>query len=376
MVKRLGLFVIGFSLIVVIIQVAIPSADGRFEQADATPEKRPFLIVAGLDSLTNGALTHKTKSRYLDTLIPQMHKTYGDGGPGYVPFDSIYFKQDHHQLKMSRRLKEINDLEPGQYPSQYSFDLKGLYTNKGRSDWLRFDLKKDWTYGRVFYLQQPDGGSFKIGYRHQKFIQVDTGGSLSLKTIELPKHVQDRQVVIRHISGKVTLFGGIFLKNGGVAVSRIGQGGDLLRWHAQLNNAFMKQWLQQLKPDLLIFNGGTNDRYRSSVGEFRRHLRHYLKPFEASKCQILINAPNAVKYKQKRLLNFIHSMKAYAKQHNDAFISNQKVLGNTFQEAQQAGYMGDWVHPNHRGTKKIGNQLFFYIREHVLPSYKKEHAGF
>ncbi|MBM7644107.1 lysophospholipase L1-like esterase [Scopulibacillus daqui] len=368
--KKIGLPLV-FVFVVVIITGFIQSAYySPVESSDNVSthyntEQKPMLILAGIDSLTNGPIYHKEKSRYLDDFIPRMHKYFGDGGPGYVPFDSIYFKQEHGEFHFSNGMKQINDLPPGQYPSQYSLDLKGMYTTGGWLNWMtvKFPKKWHWTYGKIFYLKQPHGGHFNVGYKQSdKALSVNTNSpKLGLGVIHLPKNIYNGQLEFSHINGKVAIFGGEFLNKKGVAVSRIGQGGDRLAWHALIDNRMMDEWLKQLDPELLMLNAGMNDRRFLSADRYRKDLTNYLDPYIKEKTEILLIGPNAILGDNTRLDQYRKVLRQYADQHHTGYISNQSALGYSYLEAQSKNLMGDRIHPNALGSKIISKHLFNYL---------------
>ncbi|WP_132748247.1 SGNH/GDSL hydrolase family protein [Scopulibacillus darangshiensis] len=359
-----ALFVAVICILVIITQSFVFEPVQSSNNGENTPIKRPKLVLAGIDSLTNGPIYQKTKSRYLDDFIPRMHDVFGDGGPGYVPFDSIYFKQEHGTFRFSYGVHEINDLVPGKYPSQYSLDLKGIYTKGGYLRWMRVDMPRsmDWKYGEIFYLQQPNGGSFRVGYTQSgQREEVHTKGSLKLGVVTLPKNKYDGRLTFSHINGKVVIFGGLFLNDHGVAVSRIGQGGDRLDWHARIHNNMMAQWLKELNPSLFIFNGGMNDRSTLSAKGYKYDLNNYLQPFIKENCRLLLVAPNAILGNNRILKEYENVLVNYAKNHGTGFISNKEALGENYLKAESKGYMGDRIHPNDLGSKVISQHLFNYL---------------
>ncbi|MFC7392011.1 SGNH/GDSL hydrolase family protein [Scopulibacillus cellulosilyticus] len=367
--KKIGLPLV-FVFVVVIIIGFIQSAfyspvESSSEDVSANSEQRPMLILAGIDSLTNGPIYHKEKSRYLDDFIPRMHKYFGNGGPGYVPFDSIYFKQEHGSFHFSYGMKEINDLTPGQYPSQYSLDLKGMYTTNGWLNWMTVKFPKgwNWTYGKIFYLKQPHGGSFNVGYRQSdKALTVKTNSQhISLGVINLPKNIYNGQLEFSHINGKVTIFGGEFLNNKGVALSRIGQGGDHLAWHALIDNHMMDEWLKELNPQLLMLNAGMNDRRFLTASQYQKDLTNYLEPFNREKTDILLIAPNAILGDNTRLKQYRQVLRQYADKDNTGYISNEDAIGHSYLEAKSKNLMGDRIHPDALGSKIISQHLFNYL---------------
>jgi len=350
-----------------VIVVAIGVFIGVFsELVNGSEEKKepmPVHILAGIDSLTNGRLNGTTKSRYLDDFIPAVQKKYGDGGPGYVPFDTRYFNQEGGRLIYTPNLREINNIPHTMYPATYSFDFKGLYTNFGRSDSIKVRFNHSWTYGKLFYLKQLGGGTFKVGYSNDRTLRVSTGGRPGLGVVELPIHDKDQPLFIKNIHGRVALFGGYFYNPTGVVVSRVGQGGDRLEWFAGLNQNQQREWIRVLKPDLFIFNGGMNDRHHLSAEQYETALEKYLSPFRKAHCSIIVSIPNAIHGDQRRLNQYADQLRLYSNKYHTGLFSYKDVLGGSFEEANKKGYMGDYIHPSAKGAKQISEHLLNYIYE-------------
>ncbi len=358
--------VLMLSIVAVLIgSVLTQNTGSSYKRAQVKLANRPVLVLAGIDSLTNGPIHLQTKSRYLDDFIPRMHQAFGNGGPGYVPFDSIYFKQEKGSFHFSYGVHEINDLVPGQYPSQYSMDLKGIYTNGGFLRWLRVRMPSSWQwkYGKIFYLKQPGGGSFRMGYGggHPGTVINTASATRQLGVAILPEHNPGESLEFSHINGKVIIFGGLFLNDHGVAVSRIGQGGDRLSWHARIKNNMMNQWLAQLRPSLLIFNGGMNDRGIMTPQGYQSAIKNYLQPFKNAGSQMLLVAPNAILGDNQILEAYQTKLQHYANRNKTGFIDNKNVLGKNYLGAESSGYMGDHIHPNDKGSELISKHIFNYL---------------
>lgn len=333
--------------------------------AEDKKEPQPVHILAGIDSLTNGRLYSETPNRYLNDFIPALKKSYGDGGPGYIPFDTRFFNQEGGKLIFSTHLKEINNVPHDVSPAIYSFDFKGLYTNNGHSDQITIHLQNSWETVKVFYLKQPGGGTFRIGYLNGKKVKIDTNGYTGFGVVVLPHHKKGQSLVIRNIQGKVVLFGGYFYNPTGIVVSRVGQGGDQLAWYGGIDQKLLNEWVQALQPDLFIFNGGMNDRNHLTADQYEQALIRYLTPFREADCAMILTIPNAIHGNNTRLNEFTGKLRTYALNHHTGLVSNKEVLGETFQEAQNRGLMSDAIHPNAKGSELISRHFLTYIERHA-----------
>lgn len=325
------------------------------------------LILAGIDSLTNGA----GGTKYLDYFAPRMRGEMGDGGPGYVPLDYGYSVEEGYSFGASGGFVALSLLPKDDPDVLRSFDLKGYRTVGATNGAMDYDIKRKYKKCTLFYLKKPGGGSFKVGYLSDYAsvnFTIDTNSvSYSLGVFDMPDNTDSRQgkIAIRQAVGDVCLFGLLCLNDTGVAISRIGKGGDRLKWHSDLDATFRTAWIEALKPKMYLFNGGANDSNFATADEFSNYLNNYLGGFITYGTQIVLIRPNSIsgntmidQYEQK-LLNF-------RKQNKTDMVFNNRLLGEKYETANADGYMLDGVHPSDLGNRKIANNLLSYLSLPVI----------
>jgi lysophospholipase L1-like esterase len=115
---------------------------------------------------------------------------------------------------------------------------------------------------QVFYLEQPDGGEFRVSAGEQTIGDVHTDGPEKKAAFaSFPLPAGTRQIQLEVTSGRARLFGFSFEKPGpGVIYSSLGLNG------AQVQTALryfgVQQWTDSLRhenPDLVVLNYGTNE---------------------------------------------------------------------------------------------------------------------
>jgi hypothetical protein len=320
------------------------------------------LILVGLDSLSNGA----GNSKWLDYFAPRLRGELGDGGAGYLAFDNSSTEADVLSYGKSSNVQDISSLTPGIYPALYSLDNKGASIANGVNSTMDITVKREFKYATIYYLKQPGGGTFDIGYLatySSTKVSINTDGELGLGSIILPvkPNGQSGGISVRNINGKVVIFGGLFVNDKGVAISRVGKGGDKFAWHNSTDNTFRNAWVQALQPSLYIFNGGMNDRNSMTATEYEVALNNYLGSFKNNGCQLILLRPNEPSDTNNNLTGFEEKLKSYAVTNKCGYVSNKKLLGETYVLANANGFMLDGVHPNADGNKKIANNLLSYL---------------
>ena len=326
------------------------------------------LILLGIDSLTNNT----DENSYYGVFSPRIKGELGYGGPGYIPFNPI-MSEYGDAFQKSDALSYINQSSA---VAPYSFDLKGVFTESGSgTDYVKMFFNRKWLHGKVFYLKQPGGGTFKIGYDSQENANLTTintsNETYDLGVFTFPDNVglKGGNIKCMEIIGKVALFGGLFLMDSGVATSRIGKPGDLLTWHA--STAFRNKWLTELKPSLLMLNGGMNDRLTTSKEQYRTILTNYLNDFNSANCKIVLIKPNEISSGNDILREYEKVIDDVSVSLNTNTISNRAIIG-TYSDAVKNGLMSDTIHPNKKANSKLGNA---YLQMFGIPLIGKADEG-
>lgn len=317
-------------------------------------------VMGGVDSLTNGA----GGQNYYVPFAGRMKGEFGQGGTGYAGFN-VSSGVDSFGAVTSSGFSLIRDLTPGSGYSSYSFDNKGVYVDSPTgTETYKHDLSlTSYDYVTLYYLKQPSGGSFDVFYDADASTTTQTVNTVSatndIGSIELGVKKGTSGIRINNCTGgKICIFG-VFLKNkAGFIYSPIGKGGDKLQWHNATNSTFREKWLDLLKPDVFIFNGGMNDRSDLDASQYDSILRSYLQPFLNKSVQLIVCRPNPVNSGENIIQSYEEKLIQYTNEKRASYMDIKALFGDDYVTAYNLGYMqGDGVHPSELGCRKIANAL-------------------
>lgn len=322
-------------------------------------------IWAGQDSLT------ANKNSYLNKLEEILRSHLGDGGAGLQMLDYQKASENGASLGKSANVQYMKEQAYTESPKKYSICGLGLYTIGGVNQTIDYDCKRKFTNARVIYLQQPGGGTFKVGSSKVSgttYPTFNTDGVLDLAYIDVDASQFTGSGLSFVLNGNVALFG-ILYTNGasGVTVSRLAIGGSKLSEHVSLDSDFRKKWFALCKPNLYILKVGMNDRNESPPEIFESNVISYTNDIKLGNetAQILLLASNeSDDYANSYLKDYELIFKKISLEKKYGFLSIRELFG-TYQTAFDRGLMQDGVHPSDRGgimegiytAKKLGFTL-------------------
>lgn len=136
-----------------------------------------------------------------------------------------------------------------------------------------------------------------------------------------------------------------------MTLSNCGISATFLSQHASLDDAWGRAWIEMLRPDVYILDGGMNDRLTDDVALFGRNLNKVVSRWlSAGTADILLVRPNdswdaATSY----LSHYDNVLVATALARGCAYIDDRAALGN-YASAVAAGFMTDLIHPSPTGN--------------------------
>lgn len=326
-----------------------------------TKKENIFSVLGGIDSLTNGAGTSNTNYGYY--LEKQLWSNYGFGGYGYVGF------QNNTITKLGSwnygGFKTLEKTDQSQYPGKYSLDNKGCYADNADNAHIYFYFKnKNQKKAKVIYLKQPNGGSFDFSWiGTRKKININTDSSeyeLGVTDADEENLGKFTGVACSNCNGKLVIFGVYLYNEKGAIFTRLGKGGDKLINHAKTDDGFREKWLDVIKPDIYLFNGGANDKNDWDGETYLSYLTKYLTPFLNKNVHTLCIRCNDIGGDDRWNNIFEPVLEKFSKGNGLDYISDKKILGN-YQFAKDNGYMLDGIHPNEKGNKKRANFYASYL---------------
>jgi lysophospholipase L1-like esterase len=187
---------------------------------------------------------------------------FGDAGHGFVLIAKPWAWYSHNGIRLDAKGWEIEPASQRRAPDGFH-GLGGVSFRGEPGAVSRVGLPdSDYTGAVVYYLAQPDGGSFTVASGEAKIVDVNTSAEKKrpgFAEFALPPGTTS--IELRVVSGNVRLFGYRFDKDGpGVQYSSIGINGGqvqmVLRYFAA------EQWTEALRhedPALVVLNYGTNE---------------------------------------------------------------------------------------------------------------------
>jgi lysophospholipase L1-like esterase len=187
---------------------------------------------------------------------------FGDAGHGFVLIAKPWAWYSHNGIRLDAKGWEIEPASQRRAPDGFH-GLGGVSFRGEPGAVSRVGLPdSDYTGAVVYYLAQPDGGSFTVASGEAKIVDVNTSAEKKrpgFAEFALPPGTTS--IELRVVSGNVRLFGYRFDKGGpGVQYSSIGINGGqvqmVLRYFAA------EQWTEALRhedPALVVLNYGTNE---------------------------------------------------------------------------------------------------------------------
>ena len=306
-------------------------------------------IMAGMDSLTNGAGGSSWCNYFRNKAFAQL----GCGGLGYIGLDNNTIGDFGSWETTAPSLYNNITYEP------YSFDRKGIVMNSDHSLNLNF-TNKDFDNCKIIYLKHPNGGSFDYKWvvSGATTYKCNTNSATyDLGVVELNGNSAgaNGKIVINNITnGEVVIFGVLCTSNnGGLLFSKIGKGGEPFKNHANLNSEFREKWLDILKPDYFLFNGGTNDEKTVQANEYGQLVEKYIRSFLNKDIKVTLITPNNM-INLTYLPSYAPVLQQYAQNNKCSYISHAEVLGS-YESAYARGLQLDGCHPNNFGNELIAS---------------------
>ncbi|MDO6489760.1 MAG: SGNH/GDSL hydrolase family protein [Cellulophaga sp.] len=324
-------------------------------------------IFLGIDSLTEGAGGSSYRDFFfLNSDLPRV---------GYLPINYADIKALGISSFVSKGMKWFSsDFTYGTFPKRLSVDGKGLFTNNGNNDKCILYISK-LNYNRkirLYYLKQPDGGTFKISVTRNKkdskgyFINTESK-SLGIGYVEIFSQ-NSSSLNVYNIYGKVALFG-VYFKNESCQkdiVNSLAKGGVKMNDIANLDRDFRREWFRILKPTLYILNAGMNDRKTVKPRVFERNLKDYIADigYGAPNCKIILVEPNESKDYLNTFMPKYREIRCHISMINSQvfYYSIPENIGD-YSFFKNKNLMLDDQHPNKKGNIIVGKALFTFSKK-------------
>ncbi len=264
------------------------------------PLQRFYALLQALESdpdaqtivrITQIGDSHTASDTFTGPVREELQTRFGDGGRGYLNAGKPW--SSYRQRQASYSMSDGWTGGVGIRGGGQLFSLTGtrIYTDAA-GEWVTRGPCKGCERGSlsqhlsIFYLQEPNGGSFDVFIDDEPAITVDTASDAEQVGVFQHDMTTDRHA-IRMVSrggGRVTLFGTSMESERGIIVDSMGINGAQLRHYLSFNEAYTKTEMSVLQPTLLILAFGANEafsrRYRvddpaADALELLEKLKHY-----------------------------------------------------------------------------------------------------
>jgi len=298
---------------------------------------------------------------------------FGDAGHGFLLIAKPWAWYGHNGVTLDAKGWKIEPASQARAPD----GIHGLggVSFRGETDAVSRVTLPDahHTGAVVYYLAQPDGGTFTVTAGEETLAEINTAADEKKPGFaEFPLHDGTKTIELRVTSGRVRLFGYRFDKDRpGIEYSSLGINGAQVQ---MIVRSFETgQWtaaLEHENPDLVVLNYGTNesiypayiekeypDELRTVIGRIRKALPHasllLMSPMDRG---VMEDGEIAT---PPELETLIGVQRKIAAETGCAFF-------NTFEAMGGAGTMGRWyreqprlvsadfIHPLPQGAAKVG----------------------
>jgi hypothetical protein len=316
----------------------------------------------GIDSLTDGASGNSFREEF-----QKVHTQLNDKVEiGYVHLDYSSSKAQKIGFYKSSGFQEMARAESFSIaPIKYSISGKGIYGFDLKNEGFSYNTKtRSFDTARIYYLQQPDGGSFSYRLGNQEkngSKKIDMSGKEDIKWIEVSNtDSSNRLIIVNKVNGNAAFFGIQYYSiNSTVSYCNISKGGMKLAKIMKLDSEYRKKWFGILQPKTLLLNAGTNDRIDTNVQQFKKQLNQYITDVKSGSPDtkmILIEPNQPEDYLTTNAIYFEKARKITATKHQLQLIDIPKTIGN-HQFFVDNKLMTDAIHPNKGGFKRIALEV-------------------
>ncbi|HCA7356770.1 TPA: SGNH/GDSL hydrolase family protein [Citrobacter freundii] len=263
----------------------------------------------------------------------------------------------------------------GQYPRTYSLSGDALYGDNLVNATMRHlplvtsGVQMAWKKARLYYLAQPDGGTFEF---RQYSASGTKGDIVSVNTRSDSYQIQYAEIMVNpdvgqaytevlNGNGKLCLFLLEYINSDSdFIIFNGGQGGSSAQDWNRLNKETQRQWMNHLRFDTYIYNAGTNDRYSRTANDLKEDLTGHLRNIASADNapHIIVVVPTQTKdYGNTHAKDYPPVYSAVAEGHGFGFISMPLSLGDYQLCNERFGMLPDGIHPSRTAHRAFG---FFF----------------
>lgn len=314
-------------------------------------------IVLFGDSLINGS------ERLARPLVRQLQNDWNISGAGLCTFVDGSGTADIGMVYLRPYISDW--VEVDQLDSAIGLNISHLVGIANGAS-LSFRVNSKTEEIEIYYLQQPQGGSFRVYANHEALGVISTD-SVSVAT-KVYRHrwtpasyPATLDIVVEQAGGAGVKLTGVNFKTGdsGVRVHKIGNSGLTSSQAVAVNRAIWVDALRELEPEFFCVLLGANDhvrqqlpaQYKANIMELVDRAREAVPGLE-----VLLMSPPDNDYKdgEYALNEFRDVLIEICREQGLKFLDFKEVLGD-FETANTRGWYADRVHPNDAGGELMAD---------------------
>ena len=341
-------FAIGAAISVALIaaawQYSRNRGNGAADEAVSGPQAGSDLaaytiVVAGIDSLTDGVLGTDWRRYFRQATIPRL----GDGGPGWASF-SKRGVEDHGATFTYTGFRPFH---LGSAQGAMSLDGEGIVTTRGGS--LSWSEPGSWRRARIYFLPGSESSALRC---NDAQIGIDGTTGLAWADIPGPGRIECTA------QGELVVFGALFLADRpGLVIVNMARSGRRLADVAAQDAGYRARWFAALGPDVFLVNAGSNDWREDTPAIHKADLRKLVGDAQSGAPAMKVflvqpNAPGGDRTAEEHFANAI-AKQELADELGIGLIDVEEKLG-PYGVARHQGLIMDSVHPSDRGNRILG----------------------
>ena len=333
--------------------------------------------------------SHVASDLFTGHIRRELQRRFGDAGHGIILPAHPWPSYRHRDIDMeSSRRRWASERVRASTREIGHYGVAGTYVETDRAGaWGRVstadgELGANASLFDLYYLEQPEGGSFDVfldGRRVRRVSTAAPGLQGGYATFRVPDGAH--QLELRTIGdGRVRLFGvAVERETPGVIVDTLGINGARARYHLKWEDTLYREHLRRRQPDLVVVAYGTNesgddvpiDRYEARV---RRVMERIRETVPGASCLLVGPSDRPVRLADGTFGDRPRTHQLIAAQHRVAVelgcgffdlvaFSGGPLSMVEWAAADPAYGAGDHVHYTRRGYERLGESLLAALLE-------------
>jgi GDSL-like Lipase/Acylhydrolase family len=351
--------------------------DGFFAALSRTEQKQPGAVTR-IAHFGDSIIV----SDYVSgTLRRKLQATFGDAGHGFVLIANAWPAYFHNDVSRYATAGFNVSRIVGPYAADGLYGLGGVSFSTPPNVLSRVGTAESGDYGRnvgsfrLFYLEQPNGGTLELSVDGAPPSELSTAGSgISSKTYVVKVADGAHQLSLQTKRGTSRLFGVVLEREGpGVVLDALGVQGARIRFMDKQDDQHWADQLRLRSPNLLVYEFGANestDGFLYSMADYHRTMQDVLeqgkRALPGSSCLVVGTMDRAAKVGDEivslRVMpELLANQKQAALDAGCAFFDTWTAMGGAHSMprwVRKGLGQADMTHPTAVGAEVIGTWIY------------------